>query len=76
MIFVCGQCGDEFGYREGNRLDSVAEAMLKLHLEITEHCNQSSWKHNGFTQRELQQRFEDSLTREDVDLLREYKVKV
>ena len=76
MVFVCGQCGDEFGVRTSNRYDTVAEMMLKLHLDVTGHCNQSAWAHNGYTQRELQQRFEESLTRADADLLREYGVKV
>ena len=76
MVFVCGQCGQEYGVRASNRNDRVAELMLKLHLQITGHCNQSAWTHNSYSQKELKQRFEESLTRKDVDLLREYKVKV
>ena len=67
MVFVCGECGQEY---------ASGEDMLMLHLEMTGHCNQSAWAHNSHSQRELKQRFEESLTREDVDLLREYKVKV
>ena len=76
MVFVCGECGEEYGVRTSSRYDETSELMLKLHLDITGHCNQSAWAHNSYTQRELKQRFEESLTRKDVDLLREYGVKV
>ena len=67
VVFVCGECGQEY---------TSGEDMLMLHLKMTGHCNQSGWTHNSYSQGQLQQRFEESLTREDVDLLREYKVKV
>ena len=67
MVFVCGECGQEY---------TSGEDMLMLHLKMTGHCNQSAWTHNSYSQQELKQRFEESLTREDVDLLREYKVKI
>lgn len=67
-MIVCGECGEEYH-------SDLAEWLMTFHLKQTGHC-QGNWQHNGKTQRDLEHQFEDSLTREDVDLLREYKVKV
>ena len=76
MVFTCGECGEEYGIRDSNRWDKVWESMLMLHLTISGHCQQEAWTHKSPTQKELQRKFEESLTRADADLLRGYGVKV
>lgn len=73
MVFSCGQCGAEF---TGGGYPEFGEGLLMLHLKLTGHCQQEAWTHKGRTQKELQRKFEESLTREDADLLRGYGVKV
>ena len=73
MVFTCGECGAEF---TGGGYVGFGEELLMLHLKLTGHCQQSAWTHKSLTQKELQRKFEESLTRADADLLRSMRVKV
>ena len=74
-VIVCGECGQEYK-------SAFADHLMTVHLKVTGHCQYIEdrvkivWQHNGYTQKELEQRFFESLTREDADLMREYGVRV